>query len=153
MKKVRDIIQRPSDAVMAMVEGIRKQRKRPDFCLDMDTFGMAIGGICYGCAATCAVQEIYNHDLNIHEIQSRLLKIRAFDADSIDLADFEKAIDSLRQGIYLPLFDYFDVDKHDMLVLSKKPWPFHLPHLGSFVTEESLTVYIRFAEHLKTMDL
>ncbi len=49
---------RPSNAVWAMVLGIDGALARDDFTIDMGTFGESYDGMCYGCAATCALQQI-----------------------------------------------------------------------------------------------
>ena len=46
-------------ALQAMVDGLKRQSKRKGFMVDMVTFGNVSPETCYGCAATCTLQEMY----------------------------------------------------------------------------------------------
>lgn len=47
-----------SDIIYFMVYSLIKQEERDRFVIDMDTYGAANGSFCFGCAATCALQEM-----------------------------------------------------------------------------------------------
>lgn len=100
--RIKDIISKPSQALEAMIDGLIKQSKRPGFIINMNTFGASEGGICYGCAATCCIQEIASKDLDcgdaLADINSRDGRAKQLHLSPIDLAKFENAIDSARKG-------------------------------------------------------
>lgn len=62
MIKIREKITKPSEMVRAMINGLRRQDEREDFHIKMDKWA-GLGSldgkpVCFGCAATCAVQEL-----------------------------------------------------------------------------------------------
>ena len=163
-KKIRDIISKPSEAVDAMINGLLKQEVRKDFIIDMDTYGQ-VGkvhptdegdNVCFGCAATCTVQEItsinYTSKSSIYTIGNRSDSC-GIDAD--DLGLFEAAIDELRQGNLYTLFMYFtlihkyyvfknNTDVGDVL---------DLPMLTTLTWESNLDKYRDLSAYLKSKDL
>jgi len=115
MKTFREILGKPSSALQAMVDGLREYSGRKDFVVDMGSYGHVEGGICYGCAATCAVQKTlgldylsvgYSYPRSSKDLGSEQL----LGVDSRDLCAFETAIDQARKGDLWELMGYFNVD-------------------------------------------
>ena len=107
MKTFKDLLPETSDAVQAMYEGLLTQSKRKDFEIDMDSFGKSNGKICFGCAATCAVQQATGINLtpaSINTLKDRTTKLKI---DYEDLHSFEHAIDMFRKGYSELLFYYY----------------------------------------------
>ena len=101
---------KPSRAIRAMCDGLQAQAKRPDFRILMDTFGSHIRGVCYGCAATCAVQEAAGIQFGPENITGNLRRSSAIGCDRHDLAEFEAVVERLRNGNLISLGDYFGAD-------------------------------------------
>ena len=106
---------KPSVALKAMCDGLREHSKRDDFAVRMGTYGDAEGNICYGCAATCAVQQIagvrftpntvpVDHWHDGFENHAKACGIL-----HADIREFEFAIDNAREGEMERLFSYFNV--------------------------------------------
>lgn len=114
-KLIRNIISKPSEALQAMVDGLLKYSKRKNFRIRMSTFGSidhAPGNIneyiCYGCAATCALQQIANKDLNCGtNIGNQEVRARQLGFSIKDENEFEEAMDIARRGNTIDLFYYF----------------------------------------------
>lgn len=129
-------------ALQFMADGLVNQSKREDFVIDMDTFGSVDeqNNICYGCAATCAIQEIAgeNFDKDIFASPSRS---RAIGLDRIELHDFEWCINTARQGILYSLFNFFDkprLHKDDfdgLFKLNSNDWQEHLTKVQLLIDE------------------
>ena len=115
----------PSDALQAMVDGLLRNSRRKDFKVDMGTFGRAADGICFGCAATCAVQEasgkqfVFEELRGIYGLNSRFRNLsigaqaECLGENYVKLATLENAIDGARQGYLRELFRYFGLgDEH-----------------------------------------
>lgn len=111
MKKIKQYIKLPSEALRAMVDGLTEQSKRPDFEIDMGSFGewSDLDGkpVCFGCAATCTIQKITGHNFGLDEIGDREDRAKALKDSEEDLHDFEHAMDSARNGYLSKLFEYF----------------------------------------------
>lgn len=114
MKTFRELCDnKPSRALQAMLDGLEAMENRSDFVIRMSTFGYALLNVCYGCAATCAVQQLagyvftpddYKRDGDTTYMQSQSIK-----ADTLDLERFEFAINDFRLGSPNRLLNYFEV--------------------------------------------
>lgn len=104
---IKKIISKPSEALQAMVDGLLEQSERPDFEVNMKVFGAVQGGICYGCAATCAIQKIAGRNLDIDSIDSSTLRAWTLGFLRDDMLAFESAINMARTGDMGELFIYF----------------------------------------------
>ena len=114
MTKIKDIISKPSQALKAMIDGLREQDARQDFKIDMGTYGWVDPGkVCYGCAATCAVQKVTGINLDIASI-SLENQAHRLGVEESDLDDFQTAIDTARSGSMAELFNYFGIFLDDM---------------------------------------
>jgi len=111
MRKITDIISKPSEALQAMVDGLLEQDQRSDFRIDMATFGNydPERKICFGCAATCTAQKLAGINFTGKEIDNEREREYFLDIKMADYNDFENVIDSVRRGAVSDLFDYFDI--------------------------------------------
>lgn len=111
-KKFKDLLPKPSDAVQAMVDGLLKQSKRKKFVINMGTFGDFADEhkVCFGCAATCAIQYITKK--NFHpkygSIKGKSVRAKILNWEYNDLDNFETIIDYVRLGRLYMLFNYYD---------------------------------------------
>lgn len=129
------------DIIMAMVEGLRNPRTR----IDMDTFGLMIEGICFGCAATNAILHIM--DANEEEVKSHVLYIKSDDC-SRAVYFFERAINLLRMG----RLESYNAYVKDLGFAQITPIPGqYLPDLDNDYTEEQLQEYVKLAEYQLTV--
>lgn len=113
------IYRKPSIAVRAAIHGLQTNRERPDFTLNMRTFGTLTelepthkNGVrqCFGCMATCALQSITNTSLRVGNISSPESRAIACDQSYWDVKSFEKAIDYLRVNNPNHLYTLCEVD-------------------------------------------
>ena len=146
MKKITYFVSKPSQIVRAMINGLYKQSKRENFQIDMRTFGanrrkmlaayhdysMPKRKTCFGCAATCALQEITGIMLTQDEISYTLYRERAAGLDGT--RRFEQAVDYLRRGNLLGFYEYckdhfgvFPPAYPEILTtLSTQAWPYNI---------------------------
>ncbi len=149
--KIKDIISKPSEAVQAMIDGIKEQKKRKgEFRIYMNYYGHVDAGICCGCAATCAVQKIAKRNYKPTEILKRKDRAKALNLDMQDLDRFENAIDYLRMGTKISLMQYFGYSYHELTIDMKS---IELPYLSEAPTNEQLKPYQQFAKALKKAGL
>jgi hypothetical protein len=108
---------KPSEIVMAMVNGL----KNAHYNVHMDTFGDYKDGICFGCAATNTICEIFQKKFTIDNILGRKSRADFLECDYVFLCDFEEAIDLLRRGnaksFLHTLRNIIYLKKHDVMVL------------------------------------
>ena len=161
LKRMRDFCPAPSDAVRAMVMGLRTARKTKNFIVEMDVYShvntWSKEKICFGCAATCTIFEsldlwpqmreyaVSRGPDNVAEDAAEVERLAGVDWD--DLRRFEIAIDDLRgDGEVERLCKYYEVDVSLSVSTS-------LPLLGSSYSEWELLEYEAFADALKTAGL
>jgi hypothetical protein len=143
MLKIKDIVKSPSSALQAMVDGLRSQNERHDFHVDMCTFGEYDEDmdICFGCAATCAVQEIFGKNLRGHDIVNIFDRADIFGCDIKDIDSFESAINYARLGNMSLLFEYYGYYGPEFLVtlphliLYTGNWLINLPLVEEYIKE------------------
>lgn len=142
MKSILKIIKgKPSVALQAMVTGLLKQSKRKDFKIDMSTFGTVRDNICFGCAATCTLQQITKINLTQRTMYYHA-KYQKFDVDVDEMSDFEDAIDDACCGHMADLFRFcgkFDryeyrKDTHNFQ-LSTFDWNEGIPKVRAYIKE------------------
>lgn len=127
MKKIKDIISKPSQALRAMVDGLYEQSTKDDFVIDMHTYlgtediGFERNGeekiVCVGCAATCAVMKLtgtkfdpinVEYNPNVGALEEYMSKY--YDFSFHDIRQFEQAVNAIRFNCDLSLlFAYFDI--------------------------------------------
>lgn len=144
--EIKEILDKPSKAVRAMIEGLKKQSQREDFEVDMHHFGGSESFnsiLCFGCAATCAAQEAFKKNLSADEISERKSRAIAYGVDIKSLADFEMAIDDFRAGNYQALGKYYEI---------RIPY-FQLPALHTINWRSNLSEYEKYADLLEECGL
>jgi len=134
-----------STALQAMIDGLKFQSQRKDFRVDMSTFGAFHESrnkgnpVCFGCAATCTVQQLSKVNFTDSQIDS--LEERSFLTihNSNDLDRFEDAIDYARMGDLIPIFSYMgNLDSHELIddsqwILNTDDWQEQMPLVQDFV--------------------
>jgi hypothetical protein len=110
MVLIRELIKnKPSVALQAMVNGLQAQSNRDDFRIRMSTYGAYGGGICYGCAATCALQELAQVNFDFPAISSLKKRAAACSFSYEETDKFEAAIDNARLGELAGLFRFCEI--------------------------------------------
>ena len=84
----------PYELIDAMIQGL----KNPSCQIDMNTYGNVIDGICFGCAATNAIQYLSGKKFTPNNILSRNSRAKYLKLNVNVLDSFENAIDYLRLG-------------------------------------------------------
>jgi len=121
---------RPSEALTAMCDGLLKAERRKGFGIDMGTFGRVervegeegSGKVCFGCAATCAIQEAANVRFGPENIaglgRRRKMVNRSTGTRLTDnrLMSFERVMDSARRGYLYQLFSFFGFNGEEALL-------------------------------------
>jgi len=98
MRSIKELAPKPSDAITAMIEGLKEQSQRKDFEVDMLSFGryFVMTDKCFGCAATCTLQKLYNKNFSKDEIFTPTYGIEG--VTQIEVQEFELMIDDFRKG-------------------------------------------------------
>lgn len=145
-KTFREILKKPSAAVRAMVDGLR-EIPGETFRVRMESFGYSIGGVCYGCAATCAVQQATGKRFLPDQIGKLTVTSIMLDIEVMDMGRFEWVIDSLRKGQFVHLANYFGVPHESLCrcALDRDA----LPELTNDNYLERLPAYEAFADRLE----
>ena len=84
----------PYELIDAMIQGL----KNPSCQIDMRSFGHEIDGICFGCAATNAIQYLSGKKFTPDNIDGTYNRAEYLKLDKGVLNSFEFAIDHLRCG-------------------------------------------------------
>lgn len=115
----------PSEFLQAMVDGLRDADNAPGQEINMQTFGNVNEGVCYGCAATWALQRLMGGRLSDAQVtalgwmDAAHLEPLTWHGESIErIMDFERAIDHARMGCLLQLADFCALPQYQML----SPW-------------------------------
>lgn len=115
---------RPSDALQAMVDGLRAQDEREGFHVEMRSFfefyppSVTVGEApaCKACAATSALQEASGKIFDKRELINRNDRAAFTELQRETQFVIECALEVARQGYLKELFDLFDAaDFHDPL--------------------------------------
>lgn len=144
MKTLKELCDgKPSNAIKAMIEGLRTQSKRPDFKIRMSTFGSQHPNekVCYGCAATCTLQQLtginFVADTGRSMIEDTYTRAEVLKVRHKDLDKFEDAIDEFRLCELDPIFAYFGVEKPLIRVhgwsLQTDDWQEQIPEIEKYV--------------------
>ena len=106
-------------AVDAMINGLKNQSERAGFTVSMNSYGEAHGItaygeiMCFGCAATCAIQEYAGVNFNYRSIPNERARALAINVDVDILAEFEISIEWLRGGHAYKLSNFCQLDEDD----------------------------------------
>jgi hypothetical protein len=110
MQDIKVIAPKAYMAVQAMIDGIRAQKRRKKtFTLQMATFGYrnSMMRMCFGCAATCALQKLANKNFVDDQIQTVLSRAEFLGFDRDQTEAFEEVINHLRCGSILHLLEFY----------------------------------------------
>lgn len=141
--RLRAMLQgKPSIALEAMCDGLEKFDEAKGFVINMSTYGAVYKKVCYGCAATCALQQlagvvftpstIYDRHKAAGVVNGTALQAKA------DAMEFERAMNSARRGALLDLWKFcgmrIDVPPHRRWrPLLNHTWRDELPRVRQFV--------------------
>ena len=152
LKRMRDVCPSPSQAVRAMVTGLRRARGTKDFRINLEGYAFlhCSGGekICYGCTGTCAILEslgLWGSRNEYGDYRGRGEKAKMESLTGVvydDLMAFELDMDALREGDPWWLYKYYGVE----ISLDDNP---ELPRLANSYSEAELLKYEAFADELK----
>ncbi len=135
-KKHMNFPTKPSEAIALAVKGLREMPKEGEFEIDMDTFGSREGAVCVGCAATCAIMEIYGREDVLRMLRERYGRTPGQILNNyggFNFNSFEDAISQARIGYLGQLFTFFGLeisgglDKDQDINLSSEDWQEELP--------------------------
>lgn len=158
IRSIKELVKTPGNAVRHMVNGLRRYKNKEGFKINMDTYGTyrfeeGTEPTCYGCAATCSVQDIADHDFTYKEIGLTNKRASALNYEPWELFSFENAINILRMGRPVPIYPkdqledllyFFDFELVDCLY---KDAP-KTEELEDDFTDEQLLQYLELAEWL-----
>lgn len=103
--EIKALAPKPSQAIKAMIRGLKKADKRKDFEVDMETFGQLVnkpdGMVCVGCAATCALQEMAKKRFRPttgFDVDDLVTRADCLEISPFEVEIFESVIDRLRTG-------------------------------------------------------
>ena len=102
---------------MHMVNGLLKQSRRKDFKITMRTYGESDGGLCFGCAATCTIQNLSKSTFTANMIGDPLGRAGVAHISFIEFATFETAINRARTGDLRHLFDFCGIETKNTSLL------------------------------------
>ncbi|MCC6818621.1 MAG: hypothetical protein IT245_07010 [Bacteroidia bacterium] len=140
MDKLQEFMQtaKLSDYIDLMVKAL----ENPKIKISMMTYGKSYNGICFGCAATNALCEFSGKIFDETNIDQRTERAQFLGYDVMDVRDFERIIDSLRQG---------DIQNTAIMFSKARPnyiYPY-LTMLTSFYTLEDLIPFKELSTKLK----
>ena len=143
MSKIKSLT--PKQVIMAMVEGL----KNPKTEINMYTYGKVVDGVCFGCAATNAICQIfaiedpvpYISDGGNHGFSTVATRLSE---DSSTVNTFESAINALRLGCIADTNHY--LIELGMATIDESPL-IELPSLFDDYKLEDLGPYTALAEY------
>ena len=147
-KEIKDKLPKPSDFVDNMVAGLR--RDDLNIAIDMSTFGCEVpmddGNVCFGCAATCSLYNLFNRVANGTNIGSRKNRAEFFNIEVHDLKFFENVVDSLRHGVNhrAVLGKAYGIDWVELPDSND-----YLPYLRNGYTDNDVEEYAKYAQLLR----
>jgi hypothetical protein len=144
------------EVTQAMIDGLINQSKRDDFQIKMHTFGNSDGLVCFGCAATCTIQQLSNfnfkHPFEINNVSRRYETIdnKSLFKDIKELNTFEMAIDNFRTSFPEDICYFLNLDyqKIKEIIQSVNPLP-----LSTNNWQERLPTYQELTNKLKELDI
>lgn len=126
-KSIKQVLKKPSDAINAIIKGIKAKIKDDKFKFDMSNYGAIVDKqICLGCLATSTIHTVY--DVGYDDfVNTRLQCASAINVAKLvynkhsneieheyaqEFNVFEDTIDSLRTGQIRPLLRFYEFDYH-----------------------------------------
>lgn len=131
---------KPSEIVMAMVNGLRKKHVN----INMRSLGHTKNGICFGCAATNTICEINKQKFDNFSIGNVFTRAEFLQSDVGFLSKFEFSIDALRKGKIQMFNKYLEI-----IGIKTISIPYILNHLTSNFDESDLIGYEQYAKDLQ----
>lgn len=139
-------IVRPSEAVHAMIEGLREWSQNPVCRIDMQTFGnsrlyppedeRSAKEICFGCAATATAYKLYS---DIFTVQDAIEIYKSQNNPGLkDLAEFESIINDVRCGDWIELLKYYYLNPHRASIPTREPLTPEEREKGSYLYDSIL---------------
>lgn len=159
MNSILKHVPKPSDLLFAMIKGLEKQSKRKDFKIDMGTFGDArwVTGnkqICFGCAATCTIQEIAKKKLDPSNIAYLLDRAKLLGFEEGELNQFESWVDLMRRGNDSSIYNSSTIEALEHLYDCSLPEPIeNLKPLHTRNWKKNIKAYRAYANQLKRCEL
>lgn len=146
MESILKYAPKPSDAVLAMINGLEEHSKREEFIVDMESFGMrrqksASTWFCIGCAATCALQKLTGVTLTAENICGSYARANALGFTDQDMLDVEMMYESLRRGDPSVMYGMYGIPHFIP--------HFELPHMKTSNWREVLPKYKEYYLFLK----
>lgn len=153
MKTIKELAPKPSDAITAMIDGLREQSQREDFVVDMHDFGTKRNsGMCCGCAATCAIQKLTGINfkgLYVTEMPSDFLaRVKEFELGRESMGEFEDIINQFRLTNWVVLLRFYDIEPIYGAIPNKE-----LRGLWNDNWKENLHLYEAYRDQLKAIGL
>lgn len=157
MIDIKKEVAKPSKALQFMIDGLRRQDERPTFFIDMDVYGetreyysirqlkyfrATKKNTCFGCAATCAIQEIASKNLTKRDMHAEG-RAHKLGYSYLKMREFEKAIDYARGGYLRKLFNFFALEFSNVhrekfqhrISLSTLNWREDIPQVEKLIME------------------
>jgi hypothetical protein len=158
MSTIKELLPKPSDAVQAMIGGLKEYDADPNFSICMKSYGNSdASGVCFGCAATCTIQHVFKYAFTPWQIKSTLRRAAAVNSDYSALNKFEFMINGLRSGDLHSLLYYYGINIYCSLELSElcNEWDAlrHLYALSTHNWRERLPRWDRLVARLKFHNL
>lgn len=139
MRRIKELAPKYSDAIRAMIDGLKKQSAREDFVIIMSTYGEFSDNVCYGCAATCAIQGLSGKNFKGGEIDDEDSRSDYLDVDFDDMIEFELRIDNFRLGYDAPLKAFYNLENIEFpqpnWSLTTDNWQEELPKVEKYLKE------------------
>ncbi len=138
---------KPSEFLQAMVDGLRAAAETPKQDICMKTFGhVDQEGVCYGCAATWALQNLAGKTLTAEQVEllgsTHELPTKDFyGVSGRRIYDFETAIDWARKGEIGELADFCHIARKTLAPwltrwwLTTMNWRDELPAVEAAIAE------------------
>lgn len=136
-KSMKHYCPRPSDAIRAMIDGLREIPDQ-NFRVRMDYFGGHAGTTCFGCAATCAVQHAVGIRFTQDNIEGGSSRASATGLSHAELQTFERMIDSFRAGFTRRMEEYYGVrmpKPKNCWYLGDGEWECQLPTVEDYLEQ------------------
>lgn len=136
-----------SDIIYFMVYSLIKQSERAEFKVDMDTYGVSNKTFCFGCAATCAIQEMSGVRFEVEDTYS-VFQERVCSALGIRYED-EKRIEWFFNSLRLSDdYSILDLDAHpDMKITDQMMKELtNVPALTSETWKQNIGKFVKLAD-------
>lgn len=153
-------ILKASTVLKAMVESLLKSKNDPRFTVEMKSFGHIRNEVCYGCAATVTLMELFGGGKSASELMIDHAKTQTYESGiayvhfsdvvrldppvfqnsrTIVLEDLEDAVDYARKGGVSWLIEYLTGEQNQSFdsrwILEDQNWEEQIPEIKKTITE------------------